>query len=99
MKSLYPVFPQCVGVGVYYLSPLWSFAVKAQLVLDEKSPVLLDLQDYSRPVRSDMTSSGGSGTVSSAVVWGVQGLDSGDHSLRIEFAQGQAEYVVLDSLM
>lgn len=65
-------------------------------MLDGKSPpVLLDLEDYSRPV----SATGGSESVPSTAVWGVQDLELGSHSLRVEFAQGQAEYVALDALV
>ncbi|KAJ4473066.1 hypothetical protein J3R30DRAFT_3296838 [Lentinula aciculospora] len=93
--SAFAVF-NFTGIAIYFLSPLWPYSVGAQLVLDGQSrPVFVDLQDHSRPVNS----SGGPETVSSAVVWGVENLESGNHSLRVEFAQGRSKYVVLDAFM
>ncbi|KAJ3889975.1 hypothetical protein GG344DRAFT_50600 [Lentinula edodes] len=93
-SSAFAVF-NFTGVAIYFLSPLWPYAVGAQLVLDNQPPAFVDLQDYSRSV----SLSGGSETVSSAVVWGVENLQLGNHSLRVEFAQERSEYVVLDALM
>ncbi|KAJ3996433.1 hypothetical protein F5050DRAFT_1807748 [Lentinula boryana] len=94
-SSAFAVF-NFTGVAIYFLSPLWPYAVGARLVLDDQiPPVFVDLQDHSRPV----SSTGGSETVASAVVWGVENLESGNHSLRVEFAQGQSEYVVVDAII
>ncbi|KAJ3851138.1 hypothetical protein EV368DRAFT_65988 [Lentinula lateritia] len=93
-SSAFAVF-NFTGVAIYFLSPLWPYAVGAQLVLDNQPPAFVDLQDYSRSV----SLSGGSETVSSAVVWGVENLELGNHSLRVEFAQENSEYVVLDALI
>ncbi|GAW08721.1 hypothetical protein LENED_010800 [Lentinula edodes] len=93
-SSAFAVF-NFTGVAIYFLSPLWPYAVGAQLVLDNQPPAFVDLQDYSRSV----SLSGGSETVSSAVVWGVENLELGNHSLRVEFAQEKSEYVVLDALI
>ncbi|KAJ4470552.1 hypothetical protein C8J55DRAFT_180224 [Lentinula edodes] len=93
-SSAFAVF-NFTGVAIYFLSPLWPYAVGAQLVLDNQPPAFVDLQDYSRSV----SLSGGSETVSSAVVWGVENLRLGNHSLRVEFAQERSEYVVLDALI
>ncbi|KAJ3742445.1 hypothetical protein DFH05DRAFT_214655 [Lentinula detonsa] len=94
-SSAFAVF-NFTGVAIYFLSPLWPYAVGARLVLDDQiPPVFVDLQDHSRPV----SSTGGPETVASAVVWGVENLESGNHSLRVEFAQGQSEYVILDAII
>ncbi|KAJ3927092.1 MAG: hypothetical protein NXY57DRAFT_965810 [Lentinula lateritia] len=92
---LSPLYLDVTGVAIYFLSPLWPYAVGAQLVLDNQPPAFVDLQDYSRSA----SLSGGSETVSSTVVWGVENLELGNHSLRVEFAQEKSEYVVLDALI
>ncbi|KAF5390881.1 hypothetical protein D9757_004503 [Collybiopsis confluens] len=87
------------GVAVYFLSPLWSCAVGALLVLDEGEPTFVDLRDYSRSWEECLTvGRPRPGTVSSTVAWYMENLEEGDHSLRVEFPQGEASFVVLDAL-
>ncbi|KAJ3756674.1 hypothetical protein F5878DRAFT_547420 [Lentinula raphanica] len=94
-SSAFAIF-NFTGVAIYFLSPLWPYAVGARLVLDGQiPPVFVDLQDHSQPVNS----TGGAETVSSAVVWGFENLTLGNHSLQVEFAQGQSQYVVVDAFM
>ncbi|KAF9073032.1 hypothetical protein BDP27DRAFT_1145733, partial [Rhodocollybia butyracea] len=78
------------GVAIYFLSPLWPYTVGASLVLDDSPAVFVNLSDPSRPM-----STAGPETVDSAVRWKEDNLESGEHTLRVEFAQG---YVVLDAL-
>ncbi|KAF5343465.1 hypothetical protein D9758_011863 [Tetrapyrgos nigripes] len=82
------------GVGIYFLSPLWPYAVRARLALDGNPATTVDLQDYTQPVSAD----GGSETVPSTVVWGAGGLDMGNHTLHISFETDGGRYVVLDAL-
>jgi hypothetical protein len=93
-SSAFAVF-NFTGVSVYFLSPLWPYSVGAQLVLDGNEPTFVDLQDHSKPT----SLTGGPETVSSMVVWQAENLNEGNHTLRVEFAQGKAEYVVLDGLI
>ena len=81
-----------LGVGVYFLSPRWPFAITMQLSLDDGPPNTLDLQDYITPF------SDGSETTTSQITWNASGLTNGMHELRA-FPAPSSPYVIMDGLM
>lgn len=89
--------PKCnspEGVAVYFLSPLWPYAVSTALTLDSRPTNIVDLTDYDSP----LTTGGGSETVRSAVVWSAENLSNMTHTLRISVGRGQQNTIV-DGLM
>jgi hypothetical protein len=87
-----------LGVGVYFYSPLWPFAITTQLSLDGGPPIVLDLQDYTIQDYSNVTFSDNGETAKSQIVWGMSGLANGRHTLRASPAP-QTPYVIVDGLM
>jgi len=64
------------GVAVYFLSPLWPYAVSVELNLDDGAGVTIDLTD---PLATP--TSGGPETAPWRPVWGATGLSNSSHSL------------------
>ncbi|KAG5634304.1 hypothetical protein H0H81_002475 [Sphagnurus paluster] len=81
------------GVAVYFLSPLWPYAVNTAVSLDAAPPVLVDLVDHSRP-----TADGGPETVQSQVRWSAAGLANTKHTLVISVGARQS-FAVVDALI
>lgn len=80
------------GVAIYLMSPLWPYAVAAQIALDSFPPSIVALEDFSH------TTDGGPETVNTSVVWSQTGLVNGTHNLTVSFAPGSL-YVALDALI
>ncbi|KAH6891583.1 hypothetical protein BKA70DRAFT_850997 [Coprinopsis sp. MPI-PUGE-AT-0042] len=82
------------GVAIYFMSPLWSYAVSTMVTLDDTPPAVIDLVDHSRP---DV---GGTGpeTVQSQVVWSATGLNDTQHTLVISVAN-QHRFAIVDGLL
>ncbi|KIK70017.1 hypothetical protein GYMLUDRAFT_67275 [Collybiopsis luxurians FD-317 M1] len=80
------------GSAVYIMCPLWPYAVGAQASVDGSSPVSIDMQDHTH------TTTGGSETVASAVLWGMTGLSNSSHTLQISFWDTQ-QYIALDAIV
>ncbi|KIY45075.1 hypothetical protein FISHEDRAFT_50093, partial [Fistulina hepatica ATCC 64428] len=79
------------GTAVYFMSPLWPYAVTTTLTLDDEDSVLVDLRDYSS---EDVGY--GSETVASAIVWGKTGLnDNNNHTFVI--SAGEGTYAIVDA--
>ncbi|KXN84948.1 hypothetical protein AN958_11890 [Leucoagaricus sp. SymC.cos] len=80
------------GVAVYFMSPLWPYAVSTALTLDSQPTIVVDLTDHSTP-----NTAGGIETVRSNVVWSAQNLQNTTHSLRISVWRGQT-FAVVDGI-
>ncbi|KAF5380729.1 hypothetical protein D9757_007123 [Collybiopsis confluens] len=80
------------GTAVYIMCPLWPYAVGAQASVDRSSPVSVDMQDHSH------TTDGGSETVASAVLWGMNNLANTSHTLTISLGTTQ-QYAALDAIV
>ncbi|KAK0473903.1 hypothetical protein IW261DRAFT_1341976 [Armillaria novae-zelandiae] len=80
------------GVAVYYIAPLWPYAVNTEVTLDNSSTII-DLTDTS-------TKSVGTGpeTVMWNVRWSRTGLSNTPHTLRISMAPS-GQYIVVDAIM
>ncbi|KDR84497.1 hypothetical protein GALMADRAFT_715481 [Galerina marginata CBS 339.88] len=77
-------------VSVYFMSTLWPYRVRDNLVIDGDSPITLDLQDYSVP---DVGY--GSGTVASSVVAWYEGTESSEHTIVVSVPPGD-KYTIVD---
>jgi hypothetical protein len=75
------------------MSPLWPYPVNSMLSLDGSPGECVNMQDFSQP-----STGGGSETVQSAPVWGVQGLEDAEHELVVSMCPG-GQYVVVDAFM
>jgi hypothetical protein len=76
------------------MSPLWPYVVTTLLSLDDASPVLVDLQDYSLPPNSSPSE-----TVQSTVRWSISGLTDTTHKLVASTHPPAAGWVEMDGLM
>lgn len=79
------------GVAIYYMSPLWPYAVDSAISVDTGPQEIVDLMDHSRPVQN-----GGEETVQSQVVWGRSGLTNGTHTVVVSL---HSNYIVVDAFM
>ncbi|KAJ7263095.1 hypothetical protein C8J57DRAFT_1719279 [Mycena rebaudengoi] len=82
------------GVAIYYLSPLWPYAVSTELALDGKLGVIVNLTD---PV-ADTTADSGSESAMYSVVWSATGLDNTTHKL-IMSKPSTGKYIVTDGFI
>lgn len=86
-----------VGIGVYFISPLFSIPIAVTLTLDGQPPEVVDLQ--TKTVLNIYESE------ASAARWGVTGLDNVPHSLVITYAKplnntrSPAPYTIVDGFM
>ncbi|KDR77605.1 hypothetical protein GALMADRAFT_209907 [Galerina marginata CBS 339.88] len=80
------------GVSMHFMSPLWPYRVTTALQFDDKTPVILDLQDHSVPHGS------GQATASSRVVKSFIGTKSTKHTLRVSIPPGD-EFAIVDMLI
>jgi hypothetical protein len=69
--------------------------VAVKVTLDSHPPVVVDLQDYSKPLDSALIE----GCSSPRVVWGISNLENGIHTLTVGLAKEQGELAIVDSLM
>lgn len=90
MRVLMGIF---TGVAVYFMSPLWPYAVSTSLSLDSRPTVIVDLTDHNSP-----DSGGGIETVASEVVWSAENLQNTTHTLRISVGRGQ-QFAIVDGIM
>jgi hypothetical protein len=82
-----------IGVAIYFLSPLWPYAVSTALTLDSRPTVIVDLTDL-----NSSDTAGGMETVKSSVVWSTDNLPNTMHTLRISVGIGQQNAIV-DGIM
>lgn len=82
------------GIAVYYLSPLWPYAVNTAVSLDSGNATLVDLVDHTRPTSPDQ----GPETVQSQVVWSATGLKNEPHVLTMFVGAGQP-FGVVDAIV
>ncbi len=82
-----------LGVAVYFLSPLWPYAVSTALTLDSRPTVTVDLTDYASPATG-----GGLETAGYSVVWSAENLPNATHTLRISVGRGQ-QFAIVDGIM
>lgn len=78
------------GVAIYFMSPLWPYAVSTALTLDSRPTIIVDLSDQN----SAATEGGGPETVRSGVVWSAENLPNSNHTLRISVGRGQQNAIV-----
>ncbi|KAL0575050.1 hypothetical protein V5O48_006923 [Marasmius crinis-equi] len=86
-------FTSRTGSAVYFVSPLWPYAVRVQLSIDSGPPAVVDLQAVDRE-----EGNAGLDWRTPRVLWGTGGLENGKHTVRIERAS-EAQYVVLGELI
>ncbi|KAF9443988.1 hypothetical protein P691DRAFT_678465 [Macrolepiota fuliginosa MF-IS2] len=82
------------GTAVYFVSPLWPYAVSTQLQLDSQSPLSLNLTDPT-PRPQDPS---GSETVSFGVIWGSESLSNTVHTVRMSKVP-DIDWAVVDAIM
>ncbi|KAJ7191287.1 hypothetical protein GGX14DRAFT_528874 [Mycena pura] len=80
------------GVAVYYLAPLWPYAVNTQLRLDRDPPVVVNLTDPNSTPEID-----GSESAMSSVVWSATGLANTTHQLLLSMAS-TGQFIIADGL-
>ncbi|KAK1227178.1 hypothetical protein PQX77_009812 [Marasmius sp. AFHP31] len=81
------------GVAVYYLAPLWPYAVSTSLCLDGTPAKVVNLTDPNAN-----TTDGGPETTGWAVRWSATNLSNTTHTLTVSIPSG-ALYVVVDGFM
>ncbi|EKM79748.1 hypothetical protein AGABI1DRAFT_113055 [Agaricus bisporus var. burnettii JB137-S8] len=84
---------QFTGVAVYFMSPLWPYAVSTALTLDSRPTITVDLTDHNTP-----DTGGGIETVSSSVVWSAENLQNTNHTLRISVGRGEL-FAIVDGII
>ncbi|KAF9445836.1 hypothetical protein P691DRAFT_762149 [Macrolepiota fuliginosa MF-IS2] len=82
------------GTAVYFVSPLWPYAVSTQLQLDSQSPISLNLTDPTHRTPD----SAGSESVSFAVIWGSGPLSNTTHTVLLSKTPN-IEWAVVDALI
>ncbi|KAJ3570642.1 hypothetical protein NP233_g4263 [Leucocoprinus birnbaumii] len=82
------------GVAVYFMSPLWPYAVGTQVQLDGQTPVELNLTDPN-PASPNIN---GAETVQSSVVWGSGPILNGSHILTIS-KNPSLRFAVVDTII
>ncbi|KAJ3570645.1 hypothetical protein NP233_g4264 [Leucocoprinus birnbaumii] len=78
------------GVAIYFMSPLWPYAVSTALTIDSRPTVIVDLTDHHSP----LTTGGGPESVKSAVVWSAENLSNSNHTLHISVGRDQQNAIV-----
>jgi hypothetical protein len=68
--------------------------VSTEVTIDDRPPVVLNLEDYSNPVSSNTNNE----TVQSQIVWGVAGLDNTTHILVASMDPVHGAYVEMDAI-
>ncbi|KAL0945976.1 hypothetical protein HGRIS_012254 [Hohenbuehelia grisea] len=81
------------GVGVYYMAPLWPYAVSSRLSLDGGPQIYVSMATPTGPVSSE-----GVETVQSAVLWGASGLVNARHTLVVSVSPDTG-YAVVDGFI
>ncbi|KAF5363282.1 hypothetical protein D9756_000050 [Leucocoprinus leucothites] len=80
------------GVAVYFMAPLWPYAVGSQVQLDNQPPVALNLAEPNPTVSTDQE------TVRSAVVWSSGPITNGVHTLTVT-KNPNLPYIVVDAII